>query len=104
MIPHTRKLVSRLKDRPFAFVGVSFDEDTDTVKAFMNHNSMPWTQWFNGEDGEIGTKLGVKSFPTVYVLDGKGVIRYRNVREQTLDKAVYTLLKEQEAEEQEATA
>jgi len=98
MIPHSRKLVGRLKGKPFAFVGVSFDDDPDTVKDFKSANPMPWTHWFNGKDGEIAAKLDVTSFPTIFVLDGKGVIRYRNVRGEALDKAVDQLLKEMEAE------
>jgi len=98
MIPHSRKLVARLKEKPFVLVGVSFDDDAETVKDFKSANPMPWTHWFNGEKGEIGEKLEVRSFPTVYVLDAKGVIRYRNVRGEALDKAVDNLLKEMEAE------
>ena len=40
---------------------------------------------------------GVRSFPTVYVLDSKGVVRYINVREDALDRAVDKLLSEMKA-------
>ncbi|MFO0929777.1 MAG: TlpA disulfide reductase family protein [Gemmataceae bacterium] len=94
MIPHERKLVERLKDKPFALVSVSFDEEKKTLTDFLEKEKMPWTHWFNGQDGPIGKTLDVQFFPTIYVLDGNGVIRYKNVRENQLDKAVDTLIKE----------
>lgn len=94
MIPHSRKLVERLKDKPFVLVSVSFDEEKKTVTDFLEKEKMPWTHWFNGQDGPIGKALDVQFFPTIYVLDGKGVIRFKNVREEQLDKAVDTLIKE----------
>lgn len=94
MIPHSRKLVERLKDKPFALVSVSFDEEKKTVTDFLEKEKMPWTHWFNGQDGPIGKTLDVQFFPTIYVLDSKGVIRFKNVREEQLDKAVDTLIKE----------
>jgi hypothetical protein len=33
-------------------------------------------------------------FPTIYVLDGKGVIRFMNVRGEEMDRAVDSLLEE----------
>jgi hypothetical protein len=36
----------------------------------------------------------VRGWPTIYVLDANGVIRYKNVREEKMDEAVDTLLAE----------
>ena len=35
-------------------------------------------------------------WPTIYVIDSKGLIRYKNVRGEKMDAAVDTLLKETE--------
>ena len=40
----------------------------------------------------------VKAFPTIYVLDAKGVVRYKNVRGHDMEEAVNTLLAEMEAQ------
>ena len=58
----------------------------------------PWTYWFNGPEGKIVAELNVSSFPTIYVLNAKGVIRYKDVRGKQLDEAVDALLKEVERE------
>ena len=50
--------------------------------------------WFDGQGGPICKKYNVRSFPTIYVLDDKGIIRYKNVRGDDMDKAVEALLKE----------
>jgi hypothetical protein len=39
----------------------------------------------------------VRGWPTVYVLDGRGVIRYRQVFGKQLDDAVQALLREMPA-------
>jgi thiol-disulfide isomerase/thioredoxin len=94
MIPHSRQLVKKLKGKPFVLVGVSVDEEKETLTNFMERNPMPWTHWWNGESGGIVDQLNVESYPTIYVLDDKGVIRYKNVRGEDMDKAVERLLAE----------
>jgi thiol-disulfide isomerase/thioredoxin len=94
MIPHSRELVKKLKDKPFVLVSISADAKKETLTNFMEKNEMPWTHWWNGTKGGILSDLDVVFFPTIYVLDGKGVIRYKNVRDKAMDKAVKTLLKE----------
>lgn len=97
MIPHERELVKRLEGKPFALVSISADDDRQTVTDFIAGEPMPWTHWWTGPEGEALETLRVQAFPTIYVLDAKGIIRFKNVREEELDKAVDTLLKEVEA-------
>jgi thiol-disulfide isomerase/thioredoxin len=94
MIPHQRALVKRCEDKPFALVSISVDEKKDTLAAFLKKEPMPWAHWHNGKEGGVIDVLAVESFPTIYVLDAKGVIRYKNIRGKALDRAVDTLLKE----------
>lgn len=94
MIPHSRELVEKLKDKPFALVSISFDDSKDDLKKFMEKEKMPWTHWFNGSDGPIGKAWNIKYFPTIYVLDAKGVIRHKGVRGEAMTKAVEALLAE----------
>jgi hypothetical protein len=55
-----------------------------------------WRSFWDGgsTNGPIATRWNVSGWPTIYVIDAKGVIRYRDVREQAMDKAVDTLLEE----------
>jgi thiol-disulfide isomerase/thioredoxin len=102
MIPHQRQLVERLKDRPFALISVSADADKETPTKFLEGNKMPWVHWYNGWTGGIMEDWKVTYFPTIYVLDGKGVIRYKDIRGTSLDRAVDLLLAEIEAGREKA--
>jgi thiol-disulfide isomerase/thioredoxin len=98
MIPHEREMVEKLKDKPFAFVSISADEKKETLKDFIEtKEKMPWTHWWEGRhDGGILNDWNVQFFPTIYVLDSKGVIRNKNVRGKELEDAVTKLLEEME--------
>jgi hypothetical protein len=95
MIPHEKGLVQRLKDKPFALLGINSDGDAEKVRAIMKENGITWRNAVEGStEGPIATRWNVKGWPTIYVLDAKGVIRYREVRDEEMDKAVDLLLKE----------
>jgi hypothetical protein len=96
MYPHERSLVKRLQGKPFALLGINSDENLEQLRAAMKKEEITWPSWRNdgSTSGPISTKWNVHGWPTIYVLDQKGVIRHKNVREHELDKAVDALLKE----------
>jgi hypothetical protein len=95
MYPHERSLVKRLEGKPFAIVGVNSDSDREKIKQRLTEEHITWRSfWNNGTGGPIATRWNVFSWPTTYVLDAKGVIRFKDVRGQSLDDAVDGLLKE----------
>lgn len=77
MIPHSRKLVEKMKDKPFAFISVSGDEEKKELEDFLKTEKMPWEHWWDGGDAALLKKWNIRVFPTVYVIDSKGVIRHR---------------------------
>src|SRR5262245_40852959 len=98
MIPHERSLVEKLQGRPFALLGINTDGNVNEVKQKSMTESVTWRSWYDGQGGAICKQYKVQSFPTIFVLDHKGVIRYKNVRGDEMEKAVETLLKEMEDE------
>ena len=96
MYPHERSLVKKHADKPFAILGVNSDDDRKELKKVMEKEEITWRSWWDGgsTNGPIATKWNVSGWPTIYVVDAKGVIRYKNVREQAMDKAVDALLQE----------
>ena len=99
MYPHERSLVKRLAGKPFALLGVNSDADRAVLKEVMKKEQITWRSWWDGggEDniwGPIASHFNVTLWPTIYVLDPKGVIRYKGVRGPAMDKAVDTLLAE----------
>jgi hypothetical protein len=96
MYPHERSLVKRLEGKPFALVGINSDKDLEGLHTAMQQEQITWPSWFDGgsTSGPIATRYQVTAWPTIYVLDPKGVIRFKDVRGGDLDKAVDSLLEE----------
>src|SRR5262245_1430132 len=95
MLPHEKELVERLKDKPFALLGINSDGDATKVKKILADRGITWRQAIDGgTDGPWATRWNVHGWPTIFVIDGRGVIRYRDVREKQMDDAVDTLLAE----------
>jgi len=93
MYPHERSLVKRMQNKPFTLLGVNSDEKPRIEKA-MKDQGIVWPFFFDGGSpgGPIAKAWGVEQWPTIYVIDAKGVIRY--VDPEDLDKAVDKLIKE----------
>ena len=97
MYPHERSLVKQMADKPFALIGVNSDRDLDEVREIVKEKNISWRSFWNGPEGTSGpisTDWGVRGWPTIYVLDAKGVIRYKNVRGEKMDEAIMELMKE----------
>jgi len=97
MVPHERELAARLAGEPFALLGVNSDDPGDREKACATaaEKGMAWPSWWDGGlRGRIQTSYDVQVWPTVYVLDPKGVIRHIGPRGEALDGAVDALLAE----------
>ena len=104
MYPHERSLVERLADEPFALIGVNSDSDLDALRPRLEEEGITWRSFWNGPEGTrgpISTAWDVRGWPTIYVLDAEGVIRFKNVRGKALDAAVDELLAELKAKKTE---
>jgi thiol-disulfide isomerase/thioredoxin len=94
LVPHEKELVKRLDGKPFAMIGVDFDATKEELKKGEQEHGITWRSFHDGRQGPIGEKWRISSIPAIYVLDPKGVIRYKDVREKKMDEAVDALLKE----------
>jgi len=95
MIPHEKTMVEHLKDRPFALIGIDSDGGRSALVKIMKEQGIGWRQAVDaGTSGPLATRWHVRGWPTIYVLDQNGVIRYKELRGQALEDAVVTLLKE----------
>jgi hypothetical protein len=94
MYPHERSLVEKLKDKPFALLGVNSDPK-DRLRAAMESEHITWRSWWDGGSpgGPIAQRWNVHGWPTIYVIDKRGVIRHKNYRGD-LEQVVQPLLDE----------
>ena len=97
MYPHERSLVKRLADKPFALIGVNSDPDLDKLRPRLAEEQITWRSFWCGKKGTSGpipSKWNVSGWPMLYVLDQKGVIRYRGHDSSNLDALIDKLLDE----------
>jgi thiol-disulfide isomerase/thioredoxin len=99
MIPHEKELARRLEGQPFVLLGVSADYDQDELKTYMSQKSISWTNVFDGAGGPIARAWRIEGFPTIFVIDAKGVIRFKQVgynpgSMSKIDNAIDKLLKD----------
>jgi peroxiredoxin len=96
MYPHERSLVEKLKNEPFAIVGINSDGDASALREVLKQENITWRSFFDGgsTNGPIATEWNVSGWPTIYVLDAQGRIRFKNVRGPQLEQAIEALLAE----------
>jgi thiol-disulfide isomerase/thioredoxin len=97
MYAQQQALAKRTRGKPVALVGVNSDKNREEIKKVMESEQITWPCFWNGGGarGPIANAYRVRDWPTTFILDARGVIRYRNVRGTELDDAVNALLKEQ---------
>jgi RNA polymerase sigma factor (sigma-70 family) len=110
LVPHERELAKRYAGRPFAVVGVNGDGDIiygkdgkpidqkARVKARMKREGIAWRSFRDfliKEKVQVSRRWNVDSWPTLYVLDHRGVIRHKFIGapgKEVLDRAVAKLV------------
>jgi hypothetical protein len=92
--------VKNLKDKPFALLGIHIGGlNAKQLKVVMDKEKITWRSFVdegNAGAGPIATKWNLSSTPTIYVIDPKGVIRYKwagapgeKVMNAALDKLIH---------------
>jgi hypothetical protein len=103
MIPHERSLVTRMKNKPFTLLGVNSDRDPGKLKLDLASNRVNWRSFKNQRPqlDPISKTYQVKGFPTLFLIDHKGVIRQKwvgNPGDAVLDQVIDALVREAEAD------
>jgi hypothetical protein len=102
MFPHERSLVKRLEGKPFVLLGVNSDKDRKQCLDKNADQNISWRSFWNGPEGTggpISAEWNVSGWPTLFIIDAKGVIRHRflgNPGDEKLDKFIDDLVAEAE--------
>ncbi len=100
MFPHERSLVNRLKDEPFALIGVNSDVDLEAMRPKFKEEKITWRSFWCGEEGTQGpipSAWGVQGWPTLFLIDAEGRIRQKwegSPGDAALDSAIDRVLAE----------
>src|SRR5690349_24236344 len=99
MYPHERSLVKKLEGRPFVILGVNSDADRATVKKVAAKEGLTWRSFWDGgsTDGPIARQWNVSGWPTVYLIDHRGVIVERVGVRKRDEELIEQKVKEAEA-------
>jgi peroxiredoxin len=95
MYPEINNLIDELAGRPFVVLCVNTDQDTDHLRESMTSGKIRWKCWCDGgTTGPITTQWGVAVYPTIFLFDSHRVIRYTEVRSDSLRPSVISLVSE----------
>lgn len=78
------------QEKRFVFLGINSDEDRDELRKTLVKEDITWRSWWDqgSPEGPIQTQWGVTERPTIYVLDARGVIRFKDLKGDELDKGM----------------
>lgn len=95
MLPQERSLLEELKGKPFAIVGVNSDSK-EKLKEVVKDGTTTWRNFTNEQKGgrKISEEWRVQAWPTLYILDHKGVIRHKGLHGEDLERAIKALVAE----------
>ena len=102
MYPHERSLVEKMKDKPFVILGVNSDRDLDKLRPRLKKENITWRSFWNGPKGSrgpISRAWNVQGWPTVVVIDHKGIIRHRSHGGKAMDRAIEVCVAEAVADQ-----
>ena len=96
--------MKKLEDKPFALLGVNVDcYEAGRLKKVVTKERLTWRSFVDprsgseaGFPGRISNRWNLEGTPTLYLLDHKGVIRYKWAGppgEKVLDAALDKLIK-----------
>lgn len=97
MYPHERSLIELTAGKPFSIVGVNSDPDLESIRKIVKEKNLTWRSFWNGQDGTegpIATSWGVTAWPTNYLIDAQGIIRFKHLHASRLDQAIESLMNE----------
>jgi thiol-disulfide isomerase/thioredoxin len=98
LIPHEKALVERMKGRPFVLLGISNDRQAQDLKTYAAKEQLNWPNIFDGYSGPLAHAWNVPWFPTIHLVDAKGILRSSHLEDKgtDFDSEVEKLVKEAE--------
>jgi thiol-disulfide isomerase/thioredoxin len=85
---HEKALVERYAGRPFVLLGVNADVDFDEARECQRQAGLTWASFWDGPSkdangarpgaGPICSAWKVDSFPTLFLIDHQGIVRWRH--------------------------
>jgi thiol-disulfide isomerase/thioredoxin len=95
-MPNVINVYEKYNKKGFEIVGISLDRSRDDLDRYLDKYDVEWPQYFDGKfwKNDVATLYGIQSIPATFLIDKKGLIRYKSLRGRQLQSAVEELLAE----------
>ena len=100
-MPHLKELHQKYHGKGLEIVAIHTQGSKEKAAEFVKEKGIPYRVAIDREDPEkrgksitIGKTYRVDSFPDYYVIDRKGVLRFADLSNKEVDRAIEELLKE----------
>lgn len=90
-------LVEFSRQNVLPIYGLNYKDKREDALAWLGKHGNPYTLSIQDPDGRVGIDYGVYGVPETYVIDGKGVIRYKRigpVTKQILQEKILPLVRQ----------
>lgn len=71
--------MQRYAGRPFALVGVNADDSPEELRRWEQKAGLSWPSYWDGPGGPISAAWKVDRYPTLFLIDPEGVVRFKQV-------------------------
>jgi hypothetical protein len=71
--------VQQFRNRLFVLLGVNEEPSREALQRVAYREQLPWRNWWDGPGGALAAAWGVEVFPTFFLIDRQGVIRFKHV-------------------------
>jgi thiol-disulfide isomerase/thioredoxin len=94
-MPHVKATFEKYHSRGLEIVGISFDRDRQILQSVVKESGIPWPQYFEEGQGNnvFGLKFGIRHYPSMWLVDKKGVVRFISAG-RDMEKKIEALLAE----------
>ena len=72
-MPSMEKLHQKFKDKDFVMLAINLQESASKIKQFYKEYKLTFTTLLD-TTGDVGTGFGIRSIPTTFILDKKGIM------------------------------
>jgi thiol-disulfide isomerase/thioredoxin len=97
-VPHLKKTYKAYHDKGFEILGISLDDDKQTLESFVKEEDIAWKNLYDDKPEEKGfnnpmaVRLGILATPTALLINKDGVVASLQVRGPGLRKELEKLL------------
>ena len=86
-LPKVKVAYEKYHSKGFEIVGISLDEELDSLKQFIAKQDMPWPQYYDGKgwSNDIARRFGISAIPAMWLIDREGNLRHLEVRADLIE-------------------